>query len=525
MGAGGGPTVALPGLSRGPNVAGVTANMWGAGGLINNGTLPGVYGDLGIFYATAPETAYGSYTGGTITNNSGDTVGLRTPLGTPLNKWDAWQMAAFGIAGTSNPAYPSSPIIDSNGRGNTGWGLANAVAGPQSGYAWQFNLDAYKTCTSGSTAPNAGCINTATQQMGPWQRIQYPGSQIAYDTPGDISAGMFNGGLDGSTTGFALSPTTPLTATVSQTDTVSPKAIRFALGQLTYLRPEYVWVKIKVQDPTALVDVTGCPVFHIDTFGGDAGGDDGGKDHIWRYYDPNSVVTNGCIALGKPATRDIVKIGDTFQYKVKAYNLGTQTITNLIIRDTLPSGVTFISAVPAQNSGPNPLQWNIGNFLPGQKFEATVTVRASGSGILNNCIQGTGTLPSSAVSVTACEKTPSGSLPYLKQTKSVSPAAVAPGGQVQYTVLVENIGTGATGSPVIVTEDMPTGFTYVSKDSVTINGANVTVGTTVNSADLRAPVFTVPAALNAGQSLVLKFTAKVAATQTPGAYCNAYRTN
>ena len=43
---------------------------------------------------------------------------------------------------------------------------------------------------------------------------------------------------------------------------------------------------------------------------------------------------------------------------------------NVIVKDTLPSGVTFISASPAQNTGPNPLVWNVGTLQPGQKFEA-----------------------------------------------------------------------------------------------------------------------------------------------------------
>ena len=42
--------------------------------------------------------------------------------------------------------------------------------------------------------------------------------------------------------------------------------------------------------------------------------------------------------------------------------------------------MTFISAVPAQNSGPNPLVWNLGTLLPGEKFEAVVTVKATGTG-------------------------------------------------------------------------------------------------------------------------------------------------
>ena len=330
VGAGGDSTVSLVGESRGPNILGTTSTLVNAGNA-NLGTLPGVYGDTGIFYSTDPATALGSYSGGTLTNNSGDTVGWRTYLGTPLNKWDAWQMAAYGIKGTTNPGYPSSPIIDSNGRGYAPWGLANAVAGPQSGYAWEFDLEAYKACTGGSTAPNAACIKTATSTMGPWQRIQYPGSQISDDPPGANPAVQpYTRGANGSTIGhdFDLNddgtPDNPLALTTGQSNG-TPNAVRWAFGQLTIQQPEFAWVKIKVANPAGVTNASGCPEFKLDTFGGDAGGDSGGKDHIWRYYDPNSLTNNLCLMAGKPASRDIVKSGDTFQYKVKVYNLSNSS--------------------------------------------------------------------------------------------------------------------------------------------------------------------------------------------------------
>ena len=65
-----------------------------------------------------------------------------------------------------------------------------------------------------------------------------------------------------------------------------------------------------------------------DTFGGDAGGDNG-KDHLWRYYEPTGVTWNGCLAIGKPATEEVVKVGDTYQYKIKVYNAGDNDFTNV----------------------------------------------------------------------------------------------------------------------------------------------------------------------------------------------------
>ncbi len=73
----------------------------------------------------------------------------------------------------------------------------------------------------------------------------------------------------------------------------------------------------------SFLNADGCPVFHADTFGGDAGGTDNGKDHLWRYYEPSTVTWNGCLAAGKPATVEFVQVVDIFSYKVKVYNLGT----------------------------------------------------------------------------------------------------------------------------------------------------------------------------------------------------------
>ena len=235
--------------------------------------------------------------GGSITNNSGDTVGLRTVLGTTLNKWDAWQMAGYGIAGTTNPAYPAAALIDSNQRGYAPWGLANVVAGPQSGYAWEFDFAKYTTCDPTPTAtPHANCIDQATQDIGPWQRIKYPGSQFSDDPPGGTPSlpQPYTRGADASNSGFDLTAG-DLPQTTGQANG-TPVAVRWAYGQQTQNRPEYMWIKIKVHDNTAILDPTGCPKWTVDTFGGDAGGDSGGKDHIWRYYDPNSVTFNGCLA-------------------------------------------------------------------------------------------------------------------------------------------------------------------------------------------------------------------------------------
>ncbi|NUQ38736.1 MAG: carboxypeptidase regulatory-like domain-containing protein [Caldilineales bacterium] len=490
------------------------------------GTIAGLYGDTGIFYATHPDTAYGSWqrftgdpvtycgstafgppkTGKTIINNSGDVV-------VPCNKWDAGQLMAWSAKGGTYGQ--SAPIVDyADGRGNAPWGFANGVAGPQSGYAWEFDWNQWHA--SAKTAADMRAAMAPTK-IGPWERIQYPGSRISYDQPGLLSSVIGYANINAGNLGI---PATALPPTVSQTDATSPKVIRWAVGQLTAYRPEYAWVKVRVEDAAAgITNASGCPDLRGDTFGGDAGGTDNGKDHLWRYYEPTEVKMNMCAAAGKPATAEIVKSGTVFQYPVKVYNLQNFPLTNVVVRDILGSGLTFLSSVPAQSSGPNPLVWNVGTLLPGQKFEALVTVRAGSSGYLDNCIEmSSNELPTQ----NACDSTISGSYPYLAPSKTARSTGVAAGDTVIYDVLVKNTGTGPTGNPVTIREFLPSGFTYDASypPVVTVNGARVTP--TVNATNPNQPIFTIPAAIQGGQQLTLAFRAHVSPTAEPGLYCNTY---
>ena len=102
---------------------------------------------------------------------------------------------------------------------------------------------------------------------------------------------------------------------------------------------------------------------------------------------------------------------------------------------------------------------------------------------------------------------------------------MAPGDTVQYTLQIDNDGAGPSGNPLKIEDYLSAGFTYVSLDSVTVNGANAIGSTTVDSSNPDQPIFTVSQAINAGQSLVLKFTAQVGAAVSPGIYYNSFSVN
>lgn len=493
-------TSQLVGLALGPNINNVTAQAVDSTGL-HNGTIAGVYADTGIFYSSDPRTIYNSWvdSGGydgnpatqdnLVTNNRGETI-------TPVTLWDAEQLLAFGSKS------PAAPIVDyGDGRGNTPWGLGSVVSGPQSGYAWDFDRSTW-------LATNNMIASSST--VGPWKRIQYPGSQISSDTPGLKSAALGYGGIDGSSIGYQLSASNPLP--------LSTTAVRFSYGMLELGRSEYARIYLKILDPG-----NGCLTIHTDAFGGDAGGEQGGKDHLWRYYDPTIQYLNTCVGIQKVASKTMVKVGETFSYDLTFFNTSsTQALTNVVIQDLLPSGLQFISAIPAPNSGPNPLSWYLGTAAPNTFWRATVYVRATATGTLENSANVT----SNELSMTTYETVYSGSMPLLNGTKTVSPSSVQPGGTVDYTVQITNDGTGANSTPLVIHEYLPQGFSYQGMLEQTINGGLLSPSSlSIDATNPKEPVFTVSQFINPGSSLMLKFRALVDASTPAGTYFNAYSYN
>lgn len=468
---------------------------------LHRGTIAGVYADTGIFFSQDPRTLYQSWacapeTGPlsrrgypvTLVNNRGESI-------TPVTRYDAEQLIAYGRA-------DAPPVVDPNGRGNAPWGLANVVAGPLCGYAWQFDLNAWLDTSN---------MQAACSTVGPWQRIKYPGSQYSRDQAGLISAALGYAGVDASSLGFALGADPGESQLPGDAN-----AIRVSYGMLELGRPEYAAVRIRVKHPPAFE----CFTITTDAFGGDAGGLDAGKDHEWRYYDPTVIVLNPCTYLSKVPSDPIVRPGENFYFDVTFINNGMAAYTNVVLTDTLPSGLTFQSADPPQNSGPNPLVWNLGPVGINEMRQFRIYMRAASVGTFFNRVvatSGTNVLAEAMGVVEVSYRS------LLRGDKTVAPEFTTPGGSVEYTLTVYNDGAGSSGVPLVINELLPEGFTYAGMVDQVINGHHLPDPfLVINSANPNRPIFTIRDGIYAGQTLVLKFTAAVNAAQPAGTYCNSY---
>jgi uncharacterized repeat protein (TIGR01451 family) len=128
---------------------------------------------------------------------------------------------------------------------------------------------------------------------------------------------------------------------------------------------------------------------------------------------------------------------------------------NVIIRDTIPTGASFVRSEPAATVEGNQLIWNLGHLDAGQVVKGKVWFKAETEGALVSC-----------ATVTAdprvCGQTFVGK-PVIAIDKSGPETAVL-GSDVTYNIVVKNTGT-SVAKGVVVTDPVPTGMSHSSGKS------------------------------------------------------------
>ena len=159
--------------------------------------------------------------------------------------------------------------------------------------------------------------------------------------------------------------------------------------------------------------------------------------------------------------------GGTIVYTVTVTNLSPLTASNVVVSDSLPSGVVFVSATGGGTNNSGVVTWpTIVALTNGQGFTFFVTVTAPAGGTLTNIVSGvTSTVDPvpgnnngadpSAITITTV--TPVADLKIGK----IGPATVFAGSNLTYTISVTNFGPSSAGG-VVVTDALPVGVIFVS---------------------------------------------------------------
>ncbi len=143
--------------------------------------------------------------------------------------------------------------------------------------------------------------------------------------------------------------------------------------------------------------------------------------------------------------------------------------TNLVVTDTLPEGMTYISSSPAANVTGAELSWNLGALVAGDSRLIQITAEARQAGRWTN--HATATIAEGIV-VEASATTEVG-ISAIDITK-YGPSQLNQGATATYTITARNNGsTSLTG--VTVTDQIPSGMSYVSSSPTgSVVGGTVT---------------------------------------------------
>ncbi|MEX1020610.1 MAG: hypothetical protein WDZ49_13180 [Litorilinea sp.] len=213
---------------------------------------------------------------------------------------------------------------------------------------------------------------------------------------------------------------------------------------------------------------------------GNVGGDDSNtEDPTTIIPPPTCPDLPNCpeLRVEKNHTEDFVA-GEQGQYTILVHNDGAAAATQIVVTDTLPTGMTL-----ADFSGSGWTQQDqIGRMSifthPGPLAPAgilaplvlTVDVAESAEGTLINQVRvdapgnvpddsQEGEDPTTVIPPPTCPDLDE--CPSLTVAKSHTGNFVA-GGQGVYTIRVSNVGTAATSSSIIVSDTLPTGMTYAA---------------------------------------------------------------
>lgn len=184
------------------------------------------------------------------------------------------------------------------------------------------------------------------------------------------------------------------------------------------------------------------------------------------------------IAISKTDSADPVVVGTSFDYTLIVSNSGPDSATSVSVSDTLPAGVSFVSATPTQGSytfDGNTLSWSAGALVNGASATLNMTVTAGAAGEAVNTATAGGaesdpnTANNSATATTTIE-TGGGGGPDLtalwqrvKRKKNTLSARAS----------VSNIGTATAGASVA--------RVYVSSNSTLDAGDKLINTSTVSS--------------------------------------------
>ncbi len=178
-----------------------------------------------------------------------------------------------------------------------------------------------------------------------------------------------------------------------------------------------------------------------------------------------TITPQSDLASGKTGPANVLA-ATNFNYTISVTNFGPSTVSSVVVTDTLPAEVTFVSATGGGSLTNGQVIWPIASLTNGAVTNLTVTVTAPASGTVTNYVSSgspifdpvpvnnNGSAPNAAVTTTI---TPLADLQAFKS----GPGSVYAATNFSYTITLTNSGP-STAAGVVVTDALPAGVTFVT---------------------------------------------------------------
>ncbi len=182
---------------------------------------------------------------------------------------------------------------------------------------------------------------------------------------------------------------------------------------------------------------------------------------------PVNTMVNGSadLSITKTDSPDPVLVGQNLTYTITVTNNGPTSAAAVTVTDTLPGGVTFVSATPSQGtcSGTSTVTCNLGSLAFPGSATVTIVVTPTTAGPLSNTasVASSTSDPNNGNNSSTTGTTVNAPSANLSITKNDSPDPVTAGNQLTYSISVTNLGPDAA-SNVTVTDTLPGSVTWVS---------------------------------------------------------------